>query len=389
MGIFENIFQKKQQEQVINSYFKGLTAYQPVFTSWGGKLYESELVRSAIDARARHISKLRIEVTGTAKPKLAKKLKVRPNAFQTWSQFLYRTSTILDMQNTCFIVPVLNPTNLEITGYYPVLPSRTEILQDTEGNPWLRYTFSSGKTAAIEYEKCGIMTKFQYESDFYGESNRALNKTMSLIDLQNQGIGEAVKNSATYRFMARVNNFTKPEDLRKERANFSEKNLRQDDENGGLLLFPNTYSDIKQIENTPYKVDPRQMELIQTNVFNYYGVNEAILQNKATGDEWNSFYEGAIEVFSIQLAEVMSLMTFTEEEIFKSNYINATAQKLQYMSNTDKLNISANMADRGLMTINEIREIWNLPPLPNGDIATIRGEYYVRDESGNLIKAGV
>ena len=44
----------------------------------------------------------------------------------------------------------------------------------------------------------------------------------------------------------------------------------------------------------------------------------------------------------------------------------------------DKLNVSAQMADRGLMTRNEIRDIWNLAPLPEpyGSQLPIRGEYY-------------
>ena len=52
------------------------------------------------------------------------------------------------------------------------------------------------------------------------------------------------------------------------------------------------------------------------------------------------------------------------------------------MTNADKLNVSAQMADRGLMTRNEIRQIWNLPPLPSdiGDALPIRGEYYTVGE---------
>ena len=52
------------------------------------------------------------------------------------------------------------------------------------------------------------------------------------------------------------------------------------------------------------------------------------------------------------------------------------------MTNADKLNVSAQMADRGIMNRDEIREIWNLPPLPNGEGKryTIRGEYYFTDE---------
>ena len=56
----------------------------------------------------------------------------------------------------------------------------------------------------------------------------------------------------------------------------------------------------------------------------------------------------------------------------------ATSNRMQYMTNKDKLEVSAEMADRGLMTRNEIREIWNLTPLPDeiGDQLPIRGEYY-------------
>lgn len=378
MGIFEKLF-PRQEVKVANSYFKSLTAYQPVFTSWGGELYESELVRSAIDARARHISKLKVIAAGNVKPLLLQKIKTKPNSFQTWSQFLYRTSTILDMQNTAFIVPVLSET-LQTIGYYTVLPSQCAIVEDATGEAWLRYTFSNGQSAAIEYGRCGILTKFQYKSDFFGSSNAALNATMDLVDIQGQGIKEAVKSSATYRFMARINNFTKPEDLAKERKNFNENNLSADAEGGGLLLFPNTYSDIQQIKSTPYTVDPEQMKLIQTNVYNYFGVNEDILQNKAIGDSWNAFYEGAIEPFAIQFSEVITSISFSVKDIINGSIIQATANRLQYMSNKDKLEVSAQMADRGIMTRNEIREIWNLPPIEGGDVATIRGEYYMLDE---------
>jgi hypothetical protein len=212
---------------------------------------------------------------------------------------------------------------------------------------------------------------------------------MELINMQNQGIGEAVRNSNTFRFMAKVNNFAKSEDLAKERKRFNRENL-QADSAGGLLLFPNTYTDIKQISSTPYVVDAKQQEQISTNVFNYYGVNTKIIQNIASGDEWASFYEGAVEVFAIQFSEVLTAMFFTENEQSRGNRIYATANRLQYMSNQDKLNVSRDMADRGLMMIDEIREIWNLPPLPDGlgRFFTLRGEYYLLGEDGTVKKKG-
>lgn len=379
MGLFDKIFKKPPKMGNPQGYFETLTAYSPMFTTWGGAIYESELVRSAIHARAIHISKLKVEINGTAKPKLQAKLRVAPNEWQTWSQFLYRLSTILDVNNTAFIVPVMDDYG-EASGVFPVLPTQCAIVQ-YNNEPWLRYQFTTGQFASIELRYCGIMTKFQYSDDFFGDSNRALNPTMELIDIQNQGITEGVKSAATFRFMARMGNFAKSEDLTKERDRFTRENLKG---SGGLLLFPNTYDNIQQIKSSPYVVDAEQMKLIYTNVNNYFGVNEDVLQNKAYGDKWSAFYEGAIEPFAIQFSEVMTKMLFTLREKAQGSEVIATSNRIQYMSNSDKLQISSAMLDRGIFNRDEIREMWNLAPLPNGEgkVYIMRGEY--QDKSDEL-----
>jgi len=384
MGLFDWIFrpdQAKESQKALHnaqSLFQTLTAYRPVFTSWGGAIYESEIVRAAIDARARHISKLKVEIIGTANPSLQSKLRQGPNQWQTWSQFFYRTSTILDINNNCFIVPVFDERMI-ITGIFPVLPSRCE-LAEYKDELWLRYKFAHGQVGAVEFRKCAILTKHQYQSDFFGNTNRALDDTMKLIHIQNQGIEEAVKNTSTFRFMAQLSNFAKPEDLAKERARFTRENLATEADAGGFLLFPNTYKDIKQIDVKPYTVDPNQMKLIRENVYNYFGVNEEVLQNKAYGDNWSAFYEGAIEPFAIQFSEAISKALFSERERSQGSMIMATSNRLQYLSNRDKLDVSSQLLDRGIFSINDVRDIWNLPPVEGGDVRVIRGEYYSTDE---------
>ena len=383
MGLLDFIFrpsEAKANEKALKearSTFQTLTAYTPVFTNWGGAIYESEIVRASIDARARHISKLKVETIGTANPSLQSKLALGPNQWQTWSQFLYRVSTILDVNNTAFIVPVLDD-RLITTGVYPVLPEYCE-LREFEGKVWLRYQFAHGQYAAVEFDKCAVLTKHQYKSDFFGSSNRALRETMQLIHIQNQGIEEGVKNAATFRFMATLNNFSSASDLAKERERFTETNLSSKSDAGGFLLFPNTYKDIKQIDVKPYAVDSAQMEQIRENVFNYFGVNDGVLQNKAKAEELEGFFDGAIEPFAIQLSEALTKMLFTERERAQGTHLIANANRLQYMSTTQKVAMARELLDRGVMSTNEARELFNYPDVENGDVRFIRGEYQDAD----------
>lgn len=374
MGLFQWLFGSDEEPKVLKNaeQFKLLTAYEPIFTNHYGSIYENALVRSAIEAKARHISKLKVELQGEAQPNLKAKIKHNPNDWMTYPQFLARCSTILDCTNNLFIVPVQNEY-LETIGFFPVLPEKVKLIEDKNKKLWLRYTFRNNQSGIVEFDRCAYLNKHQYKSDFFGDNNHALDNTMDLISIQDQGIKEAVKNSASYRFMARVSNFTSPDDLAEERQRFSRENLSG--ENGGLLLFPNTYTDIRQIESNPYNIDAEQMQLIQKNVYDYFGVNENIIQGKATSDELDAFFNSAIEPFAIALSEAMSRAIYTERERSFGNHVYVNANRLQYMSQTAKVQVARELGDRGILTINEIRELFNYSPLPNGDVAYIRGEY--------------
>ena len=147
-------------------------------------------------------------------------------------------------------------------------------------------------------------------------------------------------------------------------------------------MFPNTYKDVKQIESKPYVVDAAEQKLIQTNVFDYFGVNEKIIQNSATAEEIDAFYAGAVEPFAIQLAEVLTNMLVTDTERSYGNIIEVSSNRLSNMSIGNKIKLANAMADRGLAMIDEIRDLFNMPPLPDGQgqKSPIRGEYYFVQE---------
>lgn len=350
-----------------------LTGYAPVFTSFEGSVYEMELTRAAIHAFATHVSKLKPEVTGPGNQTFQRMLQYQPNPWSNTSQYLYRLATIYSVQNNAFIAPIYADDMDTLTGYFPLLPQRCEIL-DVQGIPYIRYTFTNGQHAAEELSRVGMLNQFQYKDDLFGENNQALYPTMQLIQTQNQGIIEGVKNSAGIRFVGKIGQTLKGETLDSIRTKFREDNLSAEN-NGGIILTDNKIQDLKQIDSTPFVVNAAQMKQIQENVYNYFGCNAAILQNSFDENQWNAYYEGKIEPFAIQLSLAMTNMTFSQREIAYGNEIVFTANRLQYASNNTKISIVQQMFDRGMITMNQGLEIFNMAPVEGGDKRYIRKEY--------------
>lgn len=376
MGAFDFLFKKPKEQKQVQGYFQMLDGYTPIFSTYDGGVYEMELTRACIHTFANHCSKLLPTVSGPDARGIKAMLEGKPNPFMTSAQFVYKVATIYDSKNTCFIVPLLDKFD-RLAGYYPVNPQQTEII-DIGGEPWLRFTFKDGKKMAIELTRCGVVSKYLYNSDVKGEDNAALHATMQLLHTQNQGIEEGIKNSASFRFMAQMANFAKAEDIKKLRKDFVSENLGAD--SGGLALFPNTFANVQQIQSQAKIVDPEQMNIIQTRVLNYFGCNEDVLQNKTVGDAWSAYYEGKIEPFALQLSQAMTCMTYTHNERARGNAVVWTANRLQYMTNTDKLQVSSQMFDRGVLSLNDIMDIWQLPKVPHGDKRYIRREYIEIDK---------
>lgn len=371
MGAFNKLFGKIKVKQQLGPFFAMLDGYSPVFSSYDGGVYEMELTRACIHTFANHCSKLKPVVTGPDTRGIQDILDGKPNLFMTGSQFLYKVATIYETQNTCFIVPVLDKFD-RLVGYYPVLPSTTE-LRELNGEPFLVYTFCNGEKAAIELSRVGVVSKYLYQNDLMGEDNSALAPTLQLLSTQAQGIAEGIKNSASFRFMATVNNFTKGKDLAAERQKWVEENLGTG--SGGLALFPNTYTNVQQIQSAAKVVDPEQMKLIQERACTYFGTSEKVLLNQATGDDWSAYYEGKIEPFALMLSQAMTMMTYSHNERTRKNGIMWSANRLQYMTNADKLQVSSQMFDRGILSTNDVMDIWGLPHVEDGDKRYIRKEY--------------
>lgn len=376
MGFLSNLRRKGRIEEAVNEYFQLMNGYVPRFTTFEGGIYEMELTRSAIHSFATHVSKLHPEIKGNGHENIERTLQYKPNPLMDTKKYLYRLATVYAADNTAFIAPMMDK-KLNIIGFYPLDTAKVSITT-AQGQKYLVYDFGNGNRGAIELENAGIMTQFQYHDELMGESNKCMKPTMELIHANNQGIVEGVKNAASIRFMGKLAQVLKKADIDAERERFVESNLSVQNSNG-ILLFDQKYEDVKQITSEPFVVDAEQMKLIKDNVFDYFGTNENILHNKFTSDEWNAYYEGKIEPFAIEASLVHTNMLFNDLEIAQGNEVIFSANRLQYMSNKEQLEMITSLFDRGFLSQNEGREILNMAPIEDGDKYYIRKEYCTKD----------
>lgn len=368
-SLFDAVFHRPQM-QAVNGYFQTFTAYAPSFTTWQGGLYEAELTRSIIESGADHASKLKPEISGTAQPGAARALRHAPNPWMTTPQFIKRVWTMLQLDDTALIVPLGDGDG--IAGYYPVLPSQCEAY-DVGGELWLSLMFPTGDTALVEWSRVGVMTRHQYRSDLFGDGTNVLQPTLELMHAQDEAEQAAIRQGAAIRFIGALSSNRSPKDQIRLRGEFNEQ--LSADNAGGIAVYDSVFKDVRQVEPRSYTVDAVQMERIEKSAYRFFGSNEDIVMNRADEDTFNSYYEGRIEPFAVQLGFVMTGMTFTPDEIAHGSEIMFSANRLEFASNTTKLNVSVALFDRGIWCGNQVADVFQSAHYDGGERHIIRGEY--------------
>lgn len=370
MGLLEMIFKKPFTKT--QSYFKMLDGYTPIYTSYNGGIYEMLQTKAIINTIASDCAKA-IPQVAVHNARLEYMLKKRPNPFMSTSSFIERVVTNYLCDNNSFIIPMYDDFG-RVNGLFPIQYSQVECL-NYNGEIWLKYTFPNGEVGAIEYSKCGHLKRMQYKNDFFGDANNALDSTMQLLHTQNQSLQNALKQSGSIRFMAQLNEqLISKKDFEEERKLFSSVNFGSD--NSQMMIYDSRYKDIKQVESKAIYLDEKQQALIDENLSNYFGVSKNVVQHNFTSDyEWNSYYEGVLEVILIKLGEEVTKILYTESQIQHGNEVFYSSNRLQYMSNESKLSFTTQMFDRGVINGDVVCDVWSLPHYEGGDKHYIRKEY--------------
>ena len=258
-------------------------------------------------------------------------------------------------------------------GYWPVLPSSCEAY-DVGGEPWLKLSFPGTDSTFIEWSRMGVLTRHQYRSDLFGDGTDALRPTLELMHAQNEAEQNAIRQGAAVRFIGKFAMNLDVEEMRKRQKEFNEQNLSAENA-GGIAVYDRGFDQVTQVTPNSYTVDATQMERIEKSVYRYFGINEDIILNKASEEVFNSFYEGRIEPFAVQLGTVLTAMTFTPYEISCGNEITFSANRLEFASNATKLAVATALFDRGIWCGNDVADVFQTAHYEGGEKHVIRGEY--------------
>ncbi len=345
-------------------------------------IYDLALARACINKIATECSKAKPELSQPSK-RIEYFTCKYPNRYQSISQFLYQLVTVLLTENNAYIIPVLDELG-RTSGFWIANPQNCQVV-DVEGQLWLKYQIGDMREQIIEYDMVGHLRRMQNKSTLCGESNFPFKKIAALYEQDlDKSISKLSANEAPIKWVGKLNvPLIDDEALKEEQDRMSRINLAGN--NTGFFVFDSRYESLDQVSKDVQVMSPEDLQEMRNIAYSYWGVSEHLMQNDYSEDEWNGFYQSAIEPILTQIEEVMTRMVYTPSQIMSGNSISLTSNQLQYASIKSRIDVAFGVYDRGMSKMDDSLEILNLPPLPNGEgqHRYIRGEYRAESGSGN------
>ena len=370
MNLFQRIFKPKKPVQAERIE---LTGFDPTFTAWTGNAYASDIFREGVDAIARNAGKLKASHILTFKDRsksegrsnLNRILQVEPNLFMTAYDFLYKLVTHYYLYNNAFAYIERDGSGV-IVGLYPMRVTQVDFFTDPAGEIFVKMYFPNGNSYILPYRDIIHLRRFFNDNDLLGDDNGAIIPALELSHTQNEGIINGIKSGVTLRGLLHFTQIMSPEKLKENQEKFMSDYLTL--ENSGGVVATDQSMEYTPINNNPVTIDAQQIQETKTKIFNYLGVTEKIVNSSYSDNEWSAFYESTIEPLSVLMSLEFTRKIFSPREQAFGNEIVFESGRLQFKSNTVKIELLKELLPMGMFTLNEAREILNLPRVPEGDI---------------------
>lgn len=366
-NLFTSIFNKKVERKYAS--VRMLSEYNSSFSTIQNDIYKSKIARECIDRIATQCGKFEIKHINEKKGvqvygEINYLLSHQPNPRNNTYDFLYRIVSILKRNNNAFVYIHKDKTGF-IKGFYPILAVNYD-LYECEGELYIKCKFINGKDYYFRYSELIHLRGFYCKNDIFGEDNDVLKIDIETVQVASEGIKNAIKLSNNLKGLLKFKNAQlKSKDVKDSKDEFVKDFLNLENESGIAGL--DARADFEPINLNPITLNKDQLQQVNENIYEYFGVNEHIIKNKFTEEEWNAFYEGVIEPIAIQMENEFTNKIFTKKAIEEGHKIVFSTNRMQYASLVTKIKLLDTLVPFGVFTKNRILSILELPLLTDGE----------------------
>ncbi len=368
-GLFETIFGRKPQSGDSFTEYKLLNTFQSSFIPYSGNAWEVAAVRASIHSFARraatvqprHIRRGDGKMLDVEDSEYNNILQFAPNPTTTAYKFYYRLAAQYKLYNNAFAYPVWNEFTGKLEAIYNINAQEIQLVE-YQGEMYCRFKFYNGKSYALPYADIIHIGTMYGEHEIFGSGNEALTPTLKTATTFNQSMSKFAELVAIVRGILKVMSGVKTEDLNRRRDEFVRDNLKMENNGAGVIVTDNKY-DYTPITDKQTPLPQGQLQYIKNEIYDYFGTNEAIVQNKATPEQEEDFYEGEIEPFYIQLAQSLTNCLFSKKERGFGNEITVEGNKLQFARTVDKLAVVKYLSEIGGLMLDQALTTLGYPPI--------------------------
>jgi len=377
MEWFDKLFRRKPKNTKLATALNGML---PIYGQFGTNIYYSDSVVQAIKCIVDEMSKLQpmhvryqnndpVPVRGNIQEVLD-----NPNPLMTASEFIEKTMWLLLMNYNVFIIPtyytwVDDKTGVERRRYeslYPIQPMEVLFIEDASGRLFVEFWFMNGYRTTVPYEDV-IHVKYNYSVNQYMGGNEAgqpdheaLLKTLELNDTLLKGIAKAMKASYAVNGVVKYNTLLDGDRTEKALAELEQKLINN--ESGFLPL--DLKADFTPLEHKSELVDEATLKFIDEKILRNWGISLPILTGDYTKEQYEAFYQKALEPRINALSQAFTKKLFTSRERAFGNKIEFYPERLIFMTTGQKIEMINLLSPTGALFENEKRTILGLMPLP-------------------------
>lgn len=365
-GLFQSIFGKRPTSGSNYPAYRLLSSYDSSFTPFSGRAWDLATVRAAVDAWARNAAKIQPRHIRRAEGRredvgdnLNRILQSRPNPYMTAYAFYYKIAAQFVTYNNAFILPVFDGGRL--AALYPINASRVDLVEYM-GGMYARLTFATGSVYTCPYEQLVHLRRHFLDNDIFGDDNRPLVPTLETADSFNKNMSIFAKLVAVIRGILKVSTPTKSEDLNARRDEFIRDNFKIENNGSGVVVTDSKY-DYTPITSKEIPLPVGQLEFVRREIYDYFGMNEAIVQNKADAEGMDAFYRGQLAPFYMQLAQGLTNAIFTDREQGHGNEILCELDRIQFETLDKRVSAAQFLTNIGAVSLDQVLDIFGFPPI--------------------------